>query len=122
MLLAGRWEADCDNFQPGNADDWVETTVAGSHIFALYVKGDSMEPEFQDGDIIVVNPHMKADHNDYVIVRNDEEEATFKQLKKYEKTCVLHPLNPKYPDIVLSDKKQYKIIGKVVEKVKRKRY
>ncbi len=34
-----------------------------------------------------------------MIVKNDENEAIFKQLKQYGDTPVLHPLNPKYPDI-----------------------
>ena len=57
------------------------------------VRGDSMEPEFHQEDIIVINPYLKAEHNDYVVVCNEEWEATFKQLKKYGKTRVLHPLN-----------------------------
>jgi SOS-response transcriptional repressor LexA len=40
-------------------------------------------------------------------------------LKKYGKARILHPLNPNYPDIELSDKHQYRVIGKVVEKKKR---
>ncbi|MDR4497307.1 MAG: S24 family peptidase [Candidatus Scalindua sp.] len=52
-----------------------------------------MEPEFYDGDIIVLNPVLKQD--DYIVVCNEGEEATFKQLRKYGKIRLLHPLNPK---------------------------
>lgn len=121
-VLAGKWSEVCDAFQPGDADEWIETVIKGAHVFALKVKGDSMEPEFQDGDYIIVNPHVKAEHGDYVVVKNEQEEATFKQLKKYGKTRVLHPLNPKYQDIELSEAVQYKIVGKVVQKIKMKRY
>ncbi len=62
---------------------------------------------------------MKPEHNDYVVVSNAEGEATFKQLKKYGKTLVLHPLNPKCDDIELSREIEYRIIGVVVEKKKR---
>ena len=121
-VIAGKWEDVCDSYQPGDANEWVETDIKGANIFALTVKGDSMEPEFQEGDIIIVNPHIKPDSNDYVVVRNEEDEATFKQLKKYGKERVLHPLNPKYEDIRLSETVQYKIVGKVVQKIKTKRY
>jgi SOS-response transcriptional repressor LexA len=121
-VLAGKWAAVCDAFQPGDADEWIETEIKGANVFALKIKGDSMEPEFQDGDIIIVNPHVRAGHNDYVVVRNEEEAATFKQLKIFGKERILHPLNPKYEDIRLSESVQYRIVGKVVEKVKRKRY
>lgn len=78
-----------------------------------------MEPESRDGDIIIVNPYIKPNHNDYIVLKNTKDETVIKQLKKYGKARILHPLNPKYPDIELSDKNQYRIIGKVVEK---KRY
>ena len=60
-----------------------------------------MEPEFKEGEIVIVNPHVEPKSGDYVVVKNDEEEATFKQLKKYWDTIVLHPLNSKYEDIEL---------------------
>jgi len=118
-VLAGKWEEFASSLQDEDAEDWIDSDVKGQNVFALRVKGDSMEPEFLEGDIIIVNPHMKADHGDFIIVANHEGEATFKQLKKYGKTRLLHPLNPKYPDIELSDKHQYRIIGKVVKKEKR---
>ncbi len=79
-----------------------------------------MEPEFGEGDIIVLNTHRKQEHNDYVVVCNAEYEATLKQLKKYGKARVLHPLNPKYEDIELTKEGGHALIGVVVEK--RKRY
>lgn len=118
-VTAGQWQAACDNFQPGDADDWIETEVKGKNVFALKIKGDSMEPEFKEGEIVIVNPHVEAKSGDYVIVKNDEEEATFKQLKVYGEMNVLHPLNAKYPDIELKKGDRYNIVGKVVEKKKR---
>lgn len=35
-----------------------------------------MEPELHEGDIIVVNPHKKQEHNNYVVVCNAEYETT----------------------------------------------
>jgi SOS-response transcriptional repressor LexA len=53
-----------------------------------------------------------------VIVKNDEEEATFKQLKNFGDTLVLHPLNSRYEDIELKKGVKYRIVGKVVKKEK----
>ena len=64
---------------------------------------------------------MRPEHNDYVVVSSEEGEATFKQLKKYGRTRVLHPLSPMYDDIELSRETEYRIIGVVVEKKKRYR-
>ena len=112
---AGHWR-ECAN---SRQEDWdfIETDSKGT--FALRVRGDSMEPEFHQEDTIVINPYLKAEHNDYVVVCNEEWEATFKQLKKYGKVRVLHPLNVKYDDIELSKNMEYRIIGVVVEKKKK---
>lgn len=118
-VTAGKWQEVCDTFQAGQADEFIESDVKGQYIFALRVKGDSMEPEFHEGDIIIVNPHIDTKSGDFVIVKNEAEEATFKQLKKYGDTVVLHPLNPKYPDMEITAKHKYRIVGKVVEKKKR---
>ncbi len=114
---AGHWR-ECAHSQQ---EDWdfIETDSKGT--FALRVRGDSMEPEFHQEDIIEINPYLKAEHNDYIVVCNEEWEATFKQLKKYGKTRVLHPLNAKYEDIELSKNTQYRVIGVVVEKKKKYR-
>ncbi len=109
---AGSWQEVCDVSQEEVCVEYVKTDTKGT--FALRVRGDSMEPEFHDGDIIVINPYLKQEHNDYVVVCNEEGEATFKQLKKYGKLRVLHPLNPKYDDIELNRDVEYRIDGVVL--------
>ena len=119
-VTAGKWHEVVDPYQPGVAEEWVESDVTGTNVFALRVKGDSMEPEFVEGDIIVVNPHIAPKPGDFVIVKNEDNgEATFKQLKRYGDTLILHPLNPKYPDIEVTPRHKVRIIGKVVEKKKK---
>lgn len=117
-VTAGRWREVCDAFEPGDADEWIDTDVRGRNVFALRVTGDSMDPEFKDGEIIIVNPHIEASPNDYVVVKNPSGEATFKQLKKYGQRWVLHPLNPRYEDQEVK-KGDFAIIGRVVKKEKR---
>ena len=95
--------------------------MARNGVFALRVRVDSMEPEFHEGDIIIVNPALKQEHNDYLVVSNEEGETTFQQLKKYGKVRVLHPLNPKYEDIELNRATEYRVIGVVIEKKKKYR-
>lgn len=110
------WQEIGDTAQYG---EYVETGAKG--VFALRVRGESMETEFHEGDIMVINPYLKPEHHDYVVVSNVEGEATFRQLKKYGTTRVLHPLNPKYDDIALSKDTEYRVVGVVVEKKKRYR-
>ena len=106
-------------FFSGDYEKYVETDSNGA--FALSVRGDSMELEFHEGDIIIINPAFKQEHNDYLVVSNEEGEATFKQLKKYSKTRVLHPLNPNYDDMELNSETEYRVIGVVIEKKKKYR-
>lgn len=100
-------------------EGWITSDNVGQNVFALRVSDDSMEPEFQEGDTIIVDPEQTAAHNDFVIAKNDRGEIIFSQLKIYGGAKVLHPLNPKYPDIELTETHQYRIIGKVVEKKKK---
>jgi SOS-response transcriptional repressor LexA len=119
-VMACKWGSVCDNFRPGDAEGWTESDVKGKNVFALRIKGDSMEPEFVAGDLVIVNPHLETKRGDFVIVKNDDNgEATFKQLRKYGETIVLHPLNSKYEDIELKKGNKYRIVGKVVKKEKR---
>jgi SOS-response transcriptional repressor LexA len=118
-VQAGDWSHAADLFQPGDAEDWVETSVAvRSHTFALRVKGDSMEPEFMAGTLVVVEPEMDAHPGDFVIARNGDGEATFKQLTIDGPDLYLKPLNPRYPIKPLGTAR---IVGVVREAVKRYR-
>ena len=67
------------------------------YTFALRVDGDSMEPGFPHGCLVIVNPEAEAMPNDYVIAMNGDNEATFKQLIKDGGDWYLKPRNPRYP-------------------------
>lgn len=115
---AGDWQEVCDMFEPGDADEWIETDIKGKCIFALRVAGDSMEPEFNEGEILVIIPDADVNPGEFVVVKSEKGEATLKQLKKYGNTFVLHPLNPRYQDMEVK-KGELRVIGKVVKKEKR---
>ena len=97
-VQAGAFSEAVDLLQPGFAEEMVDTTVrARSHTFALRVSGDSMEPDFPAGTILIVEPELEAHAGDYVIVKNGAEEATFKQLVRDGADWYLKPLNTRYP-------------------------
>jgi SOS-response transcriptional repressor LexA len=57
-----------------------------------------MEPKYQDGDIIFVDPDAQAEHGKNVVVRlEDGKEATFKHLVVEGEYKFLKPLNPDWP-------------------------
>jgi DNA polymerase V len=74
----------------------------GKEIVALMVLGDSMEPEFIEGEIIVIEMGAPAVDGSFVIGMLNEE-PVFRQLKCDEQGgWRLHALNPAYPDASIS--------------------
>lgn len=109
-VQAGNLTEVFDNFQPGDADEWIQTSApVNRHTFALIVEGDSMEPVFTAGMRIVVEPDIEANVGEYVIAGNGEQ-ATLKKLVRDGNDLYLQPLNPRYPIKPLGDAK---IIGVV---------
>ena len=113
---AGGFNSGTDQYPyPGVAGEYVETDLQGRHLFAIRVAGDSMEPLFHEGEVLVVDPEVQPQAGDYAIVKKDHEpEAAFKQLKKFRGVWVLHPLNPRYEDQEMA--KDMRVVGKVVRK------
>ena len=121
-VQAGSWSEMVDNFQPGDAERWIPFGITRKDIpngYCLRVRGDSMEPEFADGDIILVDPHRQPENGQYVIVKLlDSNEATFKKYVIDAGEVSLHPLNyPKYQPIHLNGRKAM-IVGVVIAKQK----
>ena len=69
--------------------------------FALMVLGDSMLPEFAEGEVIVVEPEGLARDGSYVVAQHDGE-PILRQLLGREGRWWLHPLNPRYQDAELA--------------------
>ena len=51
-VAAGKWTETGETFLEKAVIEWIETDVKGVHNFGLKIKGDSMEPEFQEGEEI----------------------------------------------------------------------
>lgn len=118
-VQAGDFSHANDQFPPGYADEFIETTVnVGRHTFALRVKGDSMEPNFPEGAILVVEPDMDFMPGDYVIAKNGDNEATFKQLMKDGADWYLKPLNHRYPIKPLGTSAIIGVVREVIQKLR----
>lgn len=70
--------------------------------YALQVLGDSMEPEFEDGSIIVIENNVAVEDGCYVLAHHDDE-FIFRQLIKTDDRWHLNPLNQNYPAIAIND-------------------
>lgn len=71
--------------------------------FALQVLGDSMEPEFVDGCVIIIDPNHPPVHGTYVVADYDGE-TTFRQFVIRDSKQYLVALNEQYPDIEITGK------------------
>jgi phage repressor protein C with HTH and peptisase S24 domain len=72
--------------------------VADPNAYALEISGDSMEPVFRDGDLIVVSPAAPIRRGDRVVVRTRRGEVMAKQLQRRSARRVeLLSLNPAHP-------------------------
>jgi phage repressor protein C with HTH and peptisase S24 domain len=72
------------------------------HAYALEVAGDSMEPAYRDGTVIVVSPAAPVRRGDRVVVKTRDGEVMAKELKrKTTKTVELRSFNPDHKERTL---------------------
>ena len=108
--------------------DWEEIpkewVTGDKQYFALKVRGDSMSPEYLDGDIIILRKASDCDSGKDCAVMVNGDDATFKRVRKKGQTLILQPLNHSYDPFIYTaeEVKQLPvtILGYVVEQ-RRKR-
>lgn len=87
--------------------------------FALRIKGDSMQPKMDDGDVVIVRQQSDANSGDTVIALVNGDDATCKKLQKTENGIMLVSTNPNYLPMFFTNEeittKPVVILGKVVE-------
>ena len=92
----------------------IELPVDIDADFVIPIKGDSMEPDYHDGDLVFIQ--TSVDLNDGVIgVFNYNGDAYIKQLVIDEDLAYLHSLNPEYKDMPITPETDFRIIGEVVD-------
>lgn len=114
-----------DAYPPGEgiAVEWSDR--GSKYTFALQVTGDSMAPDFNEGDVIIVDPEVPAAPGRYVVARCKGINGTFKKYRARGmtdngmQTFELVPLNPDYGTLQ-SDRDECEIIGVMIEH--RKKY
>lgn len=103
--------------------DWAEIpsekAINAEH-FGLRVKGLSMYPVFQEGDLLIVRKQSDVDSGDLAIVLVNGEEATFKEVRKEKGGIMLVGYNPnvftpRFFNVEDIHTLPVNIIGKVVE-------
>ncbi len=72
------------------------TTCIEAEPFALMVKDDSMEPEFREGCVIIIDPTGRLTDGAFVLAEV-EGRYLFRKLSIRAGAVHLAPLNPRYP-------------------------
>lgn len=92
----------------------IELPVDIDADFVIPIKGDSMEPNYHDGDLVFIRTSVEL--NDGVIgVFNYNGDAYIKQLVIDKDQAYLHSLNPAYKDMPITPDTDVRIIGEVVD-------
>lgn len=83
----------------GSWDEIDLPSVSDPHAYAVEISGDSMEPVYRDGDIVIVSPAAPTRRGDRVVVRTNEGEVLAKELvRRSARRIELASLNPSFPD------------------------
>lgn len=89
----------------------LDTPEAESADFAVTVEGESMSPDFHDGDIVLVKQQDNIDIGQIGIFTIDGDGY----IKEYGEDCLISH-NPKYPDIYPEEYQEVKCYGLVLGK------
>ncbi len=83
----------------GGWDEIAMPDVGDPNAYALEISGESMEPVFRDGDMVIVSPAAPIRRGDRVVVKTREGEVMAKQLVRQSARKVeLASLNPAHPN------------------------
>ena len=100
-----------------DGDEYEELTIDDSYPsdidFAVHIRGDSMLPKFQDGQVIYIHKQNTLANEELGIFLLDGN-AYVKKLQNDKKGIALISLNKKYDPIPVKEFSDLKIFGKVV--------
>ena len=100
---------------------WLQ---GGREYFALRIKGDSMYPQYLEGDIVIFRKTDTCETGDDCVVYVNGQDATFKRVKRLDDgTIILQPLNANYAPYTLSAQQVRELpvtIGGVAVELRRK--
>lgn len=121
-VQAGHWREMCEQASgfDGNVEYVSASIDIGSRGFGLWLRGNSMTPFFNEGDLVIIDPDEQPRPGDYVVAKNGSEEATFKKYRPRgidesgQEVFELVPLNDDFPTMH-SDRQHIEIIGVMVE-------
>ncbi|PKH91412.1 XRE family transcriptional regulator [Pseudoalteromonas sp. 78C3] len=113
-VQAGAW-SEISEIKAYDAERFMCPVNCSDLTFVLKVQGISMEPKFDEGDLIFVDPEAECIHGSYVVARlDDDNQATFKQLIIENGHKFLKAANPNWPEQLIPINGNCTLVGKVI--------
>ncbi len=108
--VSAGYPADFDDldYPAGIADDYVRCPdMHDPNSFAVRVVGDSMEPKYREGDIVIFSPAADVHSGDDCFIRfRMPHETSFKRVFfESGNKLRLQPRNEKYPPVIIDEKR-----------------
>ena len=101
---------DLPDYSPAKVGNEVPITAN----FGVVIHGDSMAPEYQDGQVVWIHQQSKLEHGD-VGVFTYEGNTYFKRLRDRVGGTRLQSIDSNYPDVIIADPEAIVTLGKVAE-------
>ena len=99
---------------------YINTPTEAKDYLCIKVKGDSMYPKIEDGDIVVVRKTDTAENGSIAVVTIDGDEGFIKRIEFDNTKVTLRPINPMYPPLSFEggDVLRLRVIGQVTKIIK----
>lgn len=102
------------------AKETIQLPIEVDADFVIPIHGDSMEPDYHEGDLIFVELTLNLADGDIGIFSLDGEVYIKQLLIKEGNKAYLHSLNSKYADIPITTNSDFRVIGEVVKSYREK--
>lgn len=99
---------------------YIHSDLEARDTICIKVKGDSMSPDIEDGDVIQVYKTAEVENGDVAVVLVDGEEALVKRFYHGASSIELHSINPTYSPIRFerADVARVQVMGVVKNTIK----
>ncbi len=116
-VQAGQFVELFDPFEPGDADEWIPVPARNETLIALQIEGNSMDREFPEKTVIVVDYRDKSlIEGDFYVFRC-EDESTLKRWREQPSRLEPYSTDPRHETIFPTS--TIEVVGRVIASVKR---
>ena len=95
--VAAGFGAYADSCPVGVVADYIESDYDAENTIAIKVRGDSMYPKIEDGDLVIVRRDVDWYDGSIVVALIDGDEGVVKRIFQTATRLTLESINPAYP-------------------------